>query len=422
MLEGFTSFLKELDRRVKVALIGIGIYNLGLYIATQYNVLFVESLGATAVDIGLLTSIASVVKLIVSIPLGSAAEKYTVKKIMILGLIFDLISATLFALSGNWLILIPAFILSGRTFITLAPLTDITFVTVIEPQKRATVMSLSRVFWGILSIFASIAAAIIVTNAGGINAQGIRPLYYIQFALYAFVLFFMAKELEAIPRNSNVKNGELGSKWTGLIHDYQDLFKGEKYLKRWIAIRLIETFAQYFSISFIPLWIVSKGATPYILGMMTAVSIVFALIFNILAGRLADTIGRKKAFFLLAPFNYLGILSLIIAPSPEYLILAAAIGYAVGAGVLATGVGIGGASFTPFITMWWETVPAEKRGRGWGLEGFIMSIAAIPASMIAGFLWDQGFMIAVLVFPILLESLVVMPLLSMVPDTLRPKK
>ena len=422
MLAGFTGFFKELDKRVKVILIGIGIYNLGRYIAAQYNVLFAESLGATAVDIGLLTSIASAVKLIVSIPLGSAAEKYTVKKIMLLGLMFDVISATFFALSGNWLILIPAFVLSGQTLITLAPLADITFVTVMESRKRAIVMSLSRVFWGILSVFASIAAAVIVTNAGGINAQGIRPLYYVQFTLYVFVLFFMTRELEAIPRGRNLKDGKSGSKWNSSIQDYRELFKGEKYLKRWTAIRFIETFAQYFSMSFIPLWIVSKGATPYILSMMTTTSIIFALMFNILAGRLADTMGRKKAFYLLAPFNYLGILLLIIAPSPEYLILAAAIGYAVGSGVLATGVGIGGASFTPFITMWWETVPAEKRGRGWGLEGLITSIAAIPASMIAGFLWDQGFMIAVLVFPALLEAAVVMPLLSTVPDTLRPKK
>ena len=83
----------------------------------------------------------------------------------------------------------------------------------------------------------------------------------------------------------------------------------------------------------------------------------------------------------------------------------------------ALGGGAGGVSFTPFITMHWEMVPGEKRGRWYSMEGLI-GISAIPAAIIGGILWQRGLMIEVLLLPILLEVLVVIPIMTMIPDTL----
>lgn len=302
MLERLFNPFRELDRRVKVTLVGTGIYNWSQWLSATYNVLFAKSLGASAFDIGLINSIGSAVKLVCSIPMGSAAEKYSVKRMMLLGFIFDVISAGIFAFSGNWWVLIPAFVLHGR-IISIPPLADIIFVTVTEPKKRSTVMSLSRVFWGMLNVFAPITAAVIVNYYGNgqINTQGIRPLYYIEIVLYALVFFYIAKELG--PISSNNKKDRSGSGKSNIIQDWREFFKGEKYLKRWIVIRLIETFGQNFSTSFIPLWLVIKGASPYIIGAISTVSMIVGLALSIPAGRLADKIGRKKAFFIFAPFN-----------------------------------------------------------------------------------------------------------------------
>jgi hypothetical protein len=67
--------------------------------------------------------------------------------------------------------------------------------------------------------------------------------------------------------------------------------------------------------------------------------------------------------------------------------------------------------------MFWEAVPREKRGRWFGVEG-LMSLATIPASLLGGFLWQRGFMVEVLLAPVLLEVLVAMPILATIPDTL----
>jgi MFS family permease len=159
-----------------------------------------------------------------------------------------------------------------------------------------------------------------------------------------------------------------------------------------------------------------KGATPYILGISGTASVVMALVFQIPAGRLSDVIGRKKVYFILRPLCFAGTILMILAPRPEYLIGVGVLGaVALGAGM---GGGVGGVSSTPFVTMFWEMVPKEKRGRWFGIEG-LMNLSTIPASILGGFLWQQGLKVEVLLIPIILEVLIVMPILATIPDTLR---
>jgi hypothetical protein len=68
--------------------------------------------------------------------------------------------------------------------------------------------------------------------------------------------------------------------------------------------------------------------------------------------------------------------------------------------------------------MHWEMVPKEKRGRWLGIRGLI-ELSTIPATIIGGILWQQGFMMEVLLLPIILEALIVMPMLFTIPDTLK---
>ena len=412
MLGSFLKFFKELDRRVKVAIAGTGIQNWSQSFSSQYNQLYARDLGAGYVEIGSLNSIGAAITSIVSVPLGWTAEKYSVKKVMLLGLACAIISAIIYASAGNWWILIPAIILSSITMRIINPLTDVIFITCTKPEQSGTVMGFSRVVWGILNIFAPMTAAIIVANFGGINAQGIRPLYSIQLLLAIFVFLFMAAKLQTLPTHVDRKKDEFGSKGAGFIQDFRELFKGEKWLKRWMALRMIRQFGMSIAVPFTPLWMVNvKGADPYILGIMGTASAIISSLLQIPAGRLADKIGRKKVFFLLRPISYLGTLLMILAPRPEYLIVVGLLG------AIGMRGGAGGVSFTPFITMHWEMVPGEKRGRWFGIEG-LMNVSTIPATILGGILWQYGFMKEALLLPILLEALVVVPILITVPDTL----
>jgi MFS family permease len=400
---GFFNFFKELDRRVKVTIASAGIYTWNQRLSQQYSQLYARDLGADPVELGLLSSIGSVVSLIVSYPVGLVTERFSLKKIMLMGFAFACIAIIIRALAGNWWILIPAIILGSM--IRINALTDIIFINYTKPEQTGTVMGFSRTIWAIPSVFAPMIAAVIVTTFGGITAQGIRPLYYIQLLLAIFVFLFTAMKLPILPIRAAQKEDKLDSKGTRFIQDFRDLFKGEKRLKRWILTWIVWAFSGRLSSPFVPIWMVEvKGATPFILGLMGTTSMIFSVFMPAFAGRLADKIGRKKAYYILRPITHLSIILLIVAPKPEYLILV---------GVLS---GIGQASFIPRITMHWEIVPEEKRGRWYGIEGFL-NASSFPVSILGGILWQQGFMIEVLLLPILLEALIAIPILNTIPDT-----
>jgi MFS family permease len=419
IFENFIRLLKDLDRSVKVAIVGTGIMNWGQQLTSRYDPLYAKDLGADPINLGVLSSINTAFSAIIRIPMGWAIDKYGVKKVMLLGIALFVIHATIFALSWQWWILIPAYVISSR-MAPMMPLSDVICVTATEPQKRATVTSLSRVLWALLGTFAPMTSAFIVTYFGGINAQGIRPLYFLQIFLSIFVFFWIYWKLPPTPDRVQKKD-KLDSNWTSLVQSYREIFQSEKYVKRWMAIRSIRQFGSSLAMPFVSLWLVDvKGADPYIIGAISTVSLIPTLVLQTPAGWLADRIGRKKVFFLLTPFSYIGTLLLILAPSPEYLILAGLLG-ATALGGEAMGAGISGVSFPAFITMWWEVVPEEKRGRLFGMEG-IIGLAAIPASILGGILWQQGFMKEVLFIPVLLEILLLIPILATTPETVRSKQ
>jgi len=262
-------------------------------------------------------------------------------------------------------------------------------------------------------------AAIIIAHFGGLmaGADAILPLYCIQLALALLVFSSIALLMKVSQSDSVEKTVKSVKRARGFIQDFRDLFKGERYLGRYLAMSAIRRIGMNTAMAFVPLWMVNvKGADQYVLGTITAVGMVTAMLLQVPVGRLSDRIGRKKTYFLLRPILYLGTLLLILAPRPEYLIIAGLLG-AMGMAQGAGGGGIGGVSSTPFITMHWEMVPKEKISRWYGVTG-ILNFLNFPAALLGGFMWQQGLMIEVLLLPIVLEVLVMTPILFTVPDTL----
>ena len=417
MFESITTFFQGIDRRIRVLFIFLGIHLWHRDLPSQYNQLYATSLGANPIELGSLDSVGSIASALISIPSGWIADRFGAKKVILIGLAMTAAVSALYSFAVNWLMLIPAIIVYGACQRLVMPYVDVFFINYSKPQQRSIIMSLSRTLWAIPRLATSIVAAVIVTYFGGVNAEGIRPLYVIQLVLGTFVFFAIAMWLTPSPlstddRNKNPQDIERG----GFIADFREVFTGERWLKRWLVIMILRNISLRLAMPFTPLWIVDvKGADPYILGLMGLGNTIVGLMMQLPAGRLADRIGRKRTFYLFRPFIYAGTLLMVFAPSPEYLIIVGMLGYIglVGGG---GGGGLGGVSFIPFITMNFELVPEAKRGRWLGLVGFF-NILSFPISIIGGVMWQQGFMREVLLSSIALD-LIAIPIIRTVPDTL----
>lgn len=386
-----------------------------LALPSQYNTLYATALGINPLELGFWNSVGRALNSLVSIPAGWVSDKYGLKSAILLGLGFFFFGALCYSFAFDAMTVVPAIVLGSVTIVY--PFSDIAIINYSKPWQRTMIMAFTRTIWAIPSIFIPLAAAAIVTSFGGININGIKPLYYLQVFFALLVFFFMFVKLKTSTIQQAENEGNLKTE-RSIIRDFHEIFQGEKHLKKWIVIQTTFFICQFFSVAFTPLWMVNViHADPYVMAISSMAGIVVLILLQMPVGQLADRIGRKKAFFLFRPFTYLGTLLLIFAPSPEYLILVGFIGAfgVVGAGGMG---GIGGAGFIPFITMNFEMVSAEKRGR-WNSVTSVFNIISFPVSVLAGFLWEQGFMKEVLLIPVLLELLVTLPLLTTVPDTLK---
>jgi len=405
-------YFKRLDRRFKVLLASIGLHAWSSSLPSQYNQLYAVALGADPVELGSLDSVGGVVSSVFSAPAGWLIDKHGVKSMLILGLILSTLVAAIYGFASNWWMLIPAIILMRISMLLIMPLTDIMIIGVTAPKSRALAMGLSRTIWAIPSLFAPFTAALVVSNLGGINTQGIRPLYFIQIAVFLLTTVFTIMMLEPLP--SRRTEAQHTSRKFNPIDYYGEFLKGEKWLKHWLITMAVLRLGGI-SAPFVPLWIVEvKGADPYLLGVLGTVSVVTSLLLQIPMGKLADTIGRKKVFLILRPFSYIGTLLLVWAPNPTALIVAGALG---AMGLMVFGGGIGGISFIPFITMYWESFPAEKRGRLQGISGLLDFVGSF-ASIIGGFLWQAGYMELVLLLPMLIDVVILVPTFLIIPESL----
>jgi MFS family permease len=214
--------------------------------------------------------------------------------------------------------------------------------------------------------------ALLVTRFGGINVSSIRPLFYISFVgtLAAFLL--VSTQL------SNHSWGGITGGGSSFLRDFSQIFRQERSLKRFIVIHSITYLPQGMVIPFTQVFAHDvKGADQFILGAMVAGFALTPFLLGILLGRLADTIGRKKVLYLIAPLFWASNFILIWAPSPMFLIAVGVLQGFININLVVTGA------------MNFELVPPEQMGRWLGISRFFRMIMAAVTAFLAGAIWDN---------------------------------
>jgi len=384
--------------------------------------LFAVELGVIPALLGLFTGIGQFFSGIAAFFFGWYADFHGVKKALIVTLILCICAFGIYSLAVYWWMVIFSIILLYISRATIIPFADIILVGTTEARSRATAIGFVRAFWAFVGSFAPIVAALTITAFGGINVEGIRPLFVISAFLNIFVLILVARFLKLdYPRlemkRSFKQKMDIGSKINFFLQNFQEFLK-EKNLKPYLLVNIIRRASNAISAPFIYLWMVNvKGADENILGTFGFLSLITWALLQLPAGIIADRIGRVKTFILLEAFRYIGTIWLILCPAPEQLIIVGILG-ACGLMLGTEGSGIGGVSFIPLMVLSWEAVPEDKRGRWHGIISFLSSFN-ILAALLAGIMWQAGLMVQVLIIPLILEACFALPLLLTVPETSR---
>jgi len=400
-----SDFIRRQGRNFRVLLARKLGYSLMGRLSHQYTSLYAVALGADKIAVGTLNSVGSAVSTILSLPVGKLVDRYSLRKMMLFAMILEIMVPLAYLAAWNWILLIPALIffqLTGFRSIAVA-VENVYIASSLRNEDRASGFGVSTVVSTIGGTLAPIIAAYLVVAFGGINVEGIRPLFLIQIVgLVPLAIGIYLKLTEVGNARGKIREGA-----RNFFKDFGELFESAKGLKRFILMECLGDFAMGAVFPFAMVFAVEvKGATPFILGYMGMASTLCNMIFAIPIGRLADKIGRKRTLYLMRPVMYASYLLIAFAPNAYWLILAwAFLGFPW--------------EWIIWSTMSMEMVDESKRGRWGGMLMMFNNLVRIPAPIIGGILYQAFNPVYLFMLPVATDLFLRLPTLITTPETLK---
>jgi MFS family permease len=397
----FTGFLARQKRNYRVAVTRSAMNSFLFNLTAQYDSIYTVALGAGSVELGTVNSIGNGVAAAIAVPVGWLVDRYGFKRFYVLGMGLLAGVALIYAMAPSWYAIVAAMILYAVAMRLTGTGCSVISADSVGNEDRATAQNLCAAFRSILSMVAPLAAAPLITAFGGMNAAGLRPLYYVRFVGYGLILLFVVAQLRDVRSTGKAPLN------AGLVSGLKQLLGGDHRLRKWIIISSLTSLPVAMTPPFLQVFAHEmKGATQYVLGAMGTATILARLSFGIPLGRLADRIGRKKVIYLLTPLWYASHVLLILSSNSLTLIVAGALWtfYYINSGV------------TGAMTL--ELVPVEEMGKWSGLQGLFRGMVTIPAPILGGLIWKELGPAYVFLVPLVVDLFLRIPLLTTVPETL----
>ncbi len=370
-----------------------------IQLTEQYTTIFIRMLGASPVQLGWARSAAGISGTLISLPLGIVQDRYSLRKIYLTGISLWLLVPLFYGVAPSWEFVIPGVFLAGlaQRLGSCAVICDVS----LKNRDRATARSLCEGVGAFPTLLAPLLGAGLVTMLGGITLDGIRPLFWLQFVARALLFTYMLTQLTEVVREHSLRPGKVR-----LLGDFRTLFREGRGVVQCLLFLSLSFIGKTLILTFMyPIAYEVKGAGAFAIGGITVAITLAEALFAAVFGRMADRIGRKKTYYILAPFILAGTFLFAWAPSPPYLFLAGFfLGFRVIAEVLLSALPV-------------ELVPARYIGRWRGLIGLCTGLVGIPAPILGGYLWEWVGPEYIFVAVGLIDVLVVLPLIRSLPET-----
>jgi MFS family permease len=368
----------------------------------QYRSIYVLRLGATPFQLGVMTSVAGTSGTTIALPAGWLADKHGIRRMFLSAIPIMTLSSLLFAVAVHWTTALPALLLAVLGTQLLGVACPMVCGSYLKREERATGKQLCDTLSAIPTLIAPIIAAMVIAEFGGLTANGIRPLFWLQ--ALGFVLMFAFTYRFYF----DTRSAHLSAMRGGFGGSVRRVFKTGVAVKPWVLYLFLSSTTFYASMTYLSVFVTEvKFGDEFVVGSMTAASMVLPLTISIFLGRAADTVGRKNVLYLTIPLYGASILLLIYAQDVTTLLIS---------GVL-QGFYLLSAVTQGAITA--ELVPVSLIGSWYGVVNLVKGIASIAAPIIGGFIWTVVGPHYVFFFMILMETAKLIILRFAIPETLK---
>jgi len=269
--------------RITVTRAALSSFLVGL--TSQYESIYAVALGASPIQLGALNSVKWSASSVMSLPAGWLADRHGVKGFYVMGIGLMALAMAVYGLAPDWRTLLMAVTLISISMRFTGTGCSVLCADQLKNQDRATGQNLCNSIASVFLALSPMIAAVLVTRFGGLTAQSIRPLYYIQFAGYALIMLYVAIRLREPVRQKLTAERNSG----GILGDFRRIFRNAPHLKRWIAVVSLSRLPLAMMLPFMHLFANEmKGAGQYTLSMMSVAMVAAHILFGVPLGVLPD--------------------------------------------------------------------------------------------------------------------------------------
>ncbi len=348
-----------LDRNMRLLFISLFFWGFGFGLYWYIFPIYAMELGANAVQVGLIFSVAFIAATLSYIPGGILADKYDRKSIMLVGWLLGTFSVLIFAFANTWIWLgvgMIIYMISGFCMPAVnAYITDFT--------SKSSLASTFTIIWSSSSFALIFAPAIGGYISEVVDMKNLFFLSFIFFSLSTFICVLIGKQK---PNAGMVKTS------------YRDLFKDKRLLKYSLLFGAVLFFLNM-PRPFLPIYLEgAKGLTIFWVGVLGSISSLGAGILSFICGKY----GKKvKSGILLSTFMIIFSFSLII------LILAHSIPL-FSLSLFLTGVVITASAV--MVSIVGKDFSTISLGKAYGVYSTITGVAFILSPYIGGILFEYS--------------------------------
>src|SRR5512137_934963 len=192
------SFIKRQQRDWKVTVARTSLDRLAYQMVYPYLSIYIVALGATAMQLGLVTSIGMIIAGLASPFTGWFIDRIGPKRIYLLGIGLLAGSYFTYGIARSWTMTIIAMVAYWLGFSVSIHSCATVCGNCLTNEDRATGMTICEtVAAGLLGMAGPMLGTWLVTVFGGVNASGIRPLFFFGLISTIGTLFFVLTQLSS---------------------------------------------------------------------------------------------------------------------------------------------------------------------------------------------------------------------------------
>lgn len=342
--------------------------------AGGYESIFLRRLGASPVQIGFTNGAISLLNVLLAVPAGWLIDRtMNIRVLYLSSFALGLPAQLLIAYSPSWtaFLLIMLYYTIALTIMTPSQLImDIDSMT---DKDRVTGLSIHRTITAIAGVASPLILAYIIDRFGGLEtAQGIRPVFVVQFLADVLIFIILYRKL----KNVVIERGkERPSLWGSI----KELIGGPMPFKLMLLREVSTMFVMGMVRPFIGIYQVDvKMATIFIFAWIGVAEPAVDIFFSIPASRIVEKYGRKRTSYIGHIIGILARMVLVLTPTtlPQLLIGYSLLG------------SVEGCLYLGYDAYGQEIIPQHIRGKWTGIRNTILGVIGVFTPVLGGVIWD----------------------------------